>query len=235
MNEHETEPVRGLPELLPAGETILWQGAPRWGALARRVFHVRKIALYFAILLAWLVYADIEDGIAPWSIVQSSLWVIGGAAVVIAILSILAWLTARSAIFTITTRRVVMRFGVAFPVTFNLPFRRIRSAGLRRYGDGSGDIPLALFADDRIAYLVLWPYARPWRFSQAEPMLRGLARERKMEAIGPTTPFRLTGYADGRLTLEDPETGRRIDIEAFGHTNLEVFSRLLPLPRSTTP
>ncbi len=174
MNEHETEPVRGLPELLPAGETILWQGAPRWGALARRVFHVRKIALYFAILLAWLVYADIEDGIAPWSIVQSSLWVIGGAAVVIAILSILAWLTARSAIFTITTRRVVMRFGVAFPVTFNLPFRRIRSAGLRRYGDGSGDIPLALFADDRIAYLVLWPYARPWRFSQAEPMLRGL-------------------------------------------------------------
>lgn len=65
--------------------------------------------------------------------------------------------------------------------------------------------------------------------------LRGLARERKLEAIGPTTPFRLTGYADGRLTLEDPETGRRIDIEAFGHTNLEVFSRLLPLSRSATP
>ena len=64
LNEYETEPVRGLPERLPAGETILWQGAPRWGALARRAFHVRKIALYFAILLAWLVYADIADGIA---------------------------------------------------------------------------------------------------------------------------------------------------------------------------
>jgi len=60
--------------------------------------------------------------------------------------------------------------------------------------------------------------------------LRGLARERRIEDAGKTTPFRLTGYADGRLTLEDPDTGRRIDLEAFGQTNLSVFVRLLPLP-----
>ena len=65
--------------------------------------------------------------------------------------------------------------------------------------------------------------------------LRGFARGRRLEAIGPATPFRLTAYADGRLVLEDSETGRRTDIQAFGHTNLEVFSRLLPLPRSATP
>ena len=67
-----------------------------------------------------------------------------------------------------------MRFGVAFPTAFNLPFRRIRAAGLRRYADGSGDIPLALADGDRIAYPLLWPLARPWRFVQTEPMLRGL-------------------------------------------------------------
>ena len=175
MNEHETEPVRGLPERLPAGESLLWQGAPRWGALARRVFHVRKIALYFAVLLAWLVYADVADGIDPSSTARASLWLIGGAAVVIGLLSGLAWLIARSTIFTITSRRVVLRFGVAFPTAFNIPFRRIRSAGLRRYADGSGDIPLALLDGDRIAYPLLWPYARPWRLTQPEPMLRGLA------------------------------------------------------------
>ena len=174
MNEHETEPVRGLPERLPAGETILWQGAPRWGALSRRLFHVRKIALYFAILLAWLVYADIADGIDPAALLRSSLWLTGGAAVAIGLLTGVAWLMARTAVYTITSRRVVMRFGIAFPTTFNLPFRRIRSAGLRRYADGSGDIPLALNSEDRIAYLLLWPHARPWRFSPAEPMLRGL-------------------------------------------------------------
>jgi putative photosynthetic complex assembly protein len=64
--------------------------------------------------------------------------------------------------------------------------------------------------------------------------LRGLARERKLEDVGQTTPFRLTGYADGRLTLEDPGTGRRVDLEAFGHTNLLAFARLLTL-RSAAP
>lgn len=65
--------------------------------------------------------------------------------------------------------------------------------------------------------------------------LRGLARARKREDGGPGTPFRLTGYADGRLTLEDPDTGRRVDLEAFGQTNLQVFTRLLLHPRSATP
>ena len=60
--------------------------------------------------------------------------------------------------------------------------------------------------------------------------LRGLARERKLEEIGQGPPFRLTAYADGRLTLEDIGTGRRIDLEAFGHTNLQAFTHFLPLP-----
>lgn len=65
-------------------------------------------------------------------------------------------------------------------------------------------------------------------------MLRGLARDRRREDAGRALPFRLTFYADGRLTLEDPFSGRRIDLEAFGHTNEQVFARLLP-PRSATP
>ena len=207
MNEHETEPVRGLPERLPAGETILWQGAPRWGALARRVFHVRKIAFYFAILLAWLVYADIGDGIEPWSIARSSVWVIGGASVVIAILSILAWLIARSTVYTITSRRVVMRFGVAFPITFNFPFRRIRAAGLRRYADGSGDIPLALYADDRISYVVLWPHARPWRLANAEPMLRGLPNAGEVAEL-------LAGALAAEMAIRTPVTPAASDTGA---------------------
>lgn len=183
MNEHETEPVRGLPERLPAGESILWQGAPRWGALARRVFHVRKIAFIYAFLLSWLIYADIADGRAAESIVRSSLWAAGAAVVGIALLSGIALLIERTTVYTITTRRVVMRFGMAFPMAFNVPFRRIRSAGLRRYADGSGDIPLVLSAGDHLAYAVLWPHARPWRYSHPEPMLRGLPDARQVAEI----------------------------------------------------
>jgi putative photosynthetic complex assembly protein len=59
--------------------------------------------------------------------------------------------------------------------------------------------------------------------------LRGLARERKRMSLGPEIPFRLLGRSDGRLTLEDPATGRRVDLESFGPTNAAVFARLLAL------
>ncbi len=62
--------------------------------------------------------------------------------------------------------------------------------------------------------------------------LRGLARERKRQGIGPEPPFRLIGRADGRLTLEDPATGRRVDLESFGPTNAAVFAQLLAVPGS---
>ncbi len=57
--------------------------------------------------------------------------------------------------------------------------------------------------------------------------LRGLARERRRAGIGTLPPFRLVARADGRLTLSDPSTGQRIDLEAFGPTNAAAFARLL--------
>jgi hypothetical protein len=45
---------------------------------------------------------------------------------------------------------------------------------LRAYADGSGDIPLTITGDQRVAYLMLWPYVRPWRAARAEPMLRAI-------------------------------------------------------------
>ena len=51
-HEHEFEPAFGLPEPLPQGEHILWQGAPDFTDMAIRVFHLRKAAIYFAVLIA---------------------------------------------------------------------------------------------------------------------------------------------------------------------------------------
>lgn len=63
-------------------------------------------------------------------------------------------------------------------------------------------------------------------------VLRGLARERRQHEIGSSPPFRLTHWSDGRLTLEDVSTGRRIDLEAFGPTNAQAFARFLSTPGS---
>jgi len=58
-------------------------------------------------------------------------------------------------------------------------------------------------------------------------VLRSLARARRAGGIGPEHPFRLSMQADGRLFLEDPATGQRIYIQAFGPTNVESFKQLL--------
>lgn len=61
----------------------------------------------------------------------------------------------------------------------------------------------------------------------ARGVMRGLARDRRAREIGSEPPFRLTHWSDGRLSLEDPSTGRRIELDAFGPTNTAVFARLM--------
>ena len=174
LGEYEYEPVPGLPQRLPQHERILWQGSPNWQTLARRAFHVRKLAAYFAALLVWRVASALVDGETQTIAELSALWVIVLAAISIGLFTGVSWLIARTTVYTITNRRVVMRFGIALPMTFNLPFTTIQGAALRRYSNGCGDIPLALAGNDRIAYPVLWPHARPWQFTNPQPMLRAI-------------------------------------------------------------
>jgi putative photosynthetic complex assembly protein len=61
-------------------------------------------------------------------------------------------------------------------------------------------------------------------------VLRGLARERRRQDIGIEAPFTLARWDDGRLSLEDPATGRRIDLGAFGPTNIAAFARFMEAP-----
>ena len=51
MMEYEGEPIEGLPEVLPEGESLIWQGRPTVGAMLKRVFFVPQLALYFGLSL----------------------------------------------------------------------------------------------------------------------------------------------------------------------------------------
>jgi Bacterial PH domain len=182
-HEHELEPEFGLPEPLPRGETILWQGAPDFGEIAIRVFHLRKAVFYFvALLLARGIQLWMSDvgllGTLMGMLVPISLAVIGLAAIVT-----LAWLTARTTAYTLTDQRVVMRVGIVLTLTFNLPLRTISTASLHITDKGFGDIPLALAGGARIAWLHLWPHTRPWRVAHPEPMLRCVPEARAVAAL----------------------------------------------------
>jgi hypothetical protein len=92
----------------------------------------------------------------------------------------MAWVMARSAVYTLTTHRVAMRIGAALTVTLNLPYRWIASADLQMHRDGTGTIALDLRGETRFSYLVLWPHARPWQFKRPKPALRCIAEPHKV-------------------------------------------------------
>lgn len=57
--------------------------------------------------------------------------------------------------------------------------------------------------------------------------MRGLAQQRVRQDADRDIPFRLTQWADNRLTLEDPTTHRMLDLKSFGATNEGAFAKLL--------
>ncbi len=171
QHEHEYEPVHGLPEILPEDEHVLWQGSPDWKTLAVQRFHVRKVAIYFVLLLAARAAALISDGMPVGAALLGTGTLAFVAATAVGLLAYIAWFTARTTVYTITNKRVVMRIGIALTLALNLPFKRVQGAALALFSGGKGDIALQLVGNDRIAYFHLWPHARRWRFTKPEPTL----------------------------------------------------------------
>ena len=194
-----TAPPRGLPRALPPGETLLWQGGPTSRGVFRRAMHGRKLALYFAVLAVWCAF-EAERLQSPrlwYSLV--ALLVLGSVA--LALVALFAFFVARTTVYTVTDRRVVLTIGVALSASINLPFAAIEGASARIHSDGSGDIPLRLVGPTRIGIFQLWPHVRPWRMQAVEPMLRAIpdaARVARMLAValadsaGQVAPFPVT-------------------------------------------
>ncbi len=174
-HEYEFEPQYGLPERLPANEHILWQGSPDAAALAVSAFHLRKLVLYFGLLVLACAWQALVSGAGVLAVLQSVKWIGPLAVVALASVWTLAWMTARTTVYTLTNKRMVLRLGIVLTVAFNLPLRRIAAADIRALDEGFGDITLALQGEDRIAWVHLWPSVRPWRIQKPEPTLRAIA------------------------------------------------------------
>ncbi len=65
--------------------------------------------------------------------------------------------------------------------------------------------------------------------------IRALARDRNARKIGPEQPFKLISRTDGRLTLFDPVSGQRVDLESFGPSNAGVFAPFLTMQPQGNP
>ena len=159
---------------LLSGETLVWQGRPDWRAVARDVLHIRMLAAYFALMLLWEFAADRADGWGPLNTLWRGVGLMVTGLVMLSLCAGYAWVIARTTRYTVTTERCILSYGVALTATLSVPLRRVASVAVDARADGRGDILLMPKAGPRLRYLKLWPHARPWRWSCAEPMLRGV-------------------------------------------------------------
>ena len=201
-------PVAGLPELPPEGEYIRWQGSPDWKDLAISGFHVRKLAVYFALLLAARVAVQGASGAPLNETLASTLLLALLALAVLGFLALYAWLAARGARYTLTNRRLVIRCGATLPFTVNLPFEKVESADLRLRSDGHGDLPLTLARDSRPSWIILWPHVKPWSVTRVKPMFRSVPNA---EAMGAQVAEALREFNDEQVSNDtEPRLVRNV-------------------------
>lgn len=203
-DDFEIEPVRGLPEALPEGETILWQGQPKVWELAKSSMCIHWVIGYFALLTLWRGAAigasqGVEAGL--WA---ASFYLIMGA-ILSAIILLSAWAFAKTTVYTITSHRVGMRVGAALNITLNIPFRWIAKADLALAKNGTGAIHLDLKGETRFSYIVLWPHVRPWVMKRTQPTLRAIPdAERVAQILGRAAEARVEQITSELEAIPEP-------------------------------
>lgn len=183
--EHDdfaTEPVMGLPERPPAGETILWQGRPDTLALAREALNLNWIIGYFALLAVWRVGVSSADYPFGEALAHAVPFVVIGA-VSAGLILLIAWVQAKATVYTVTSARVAMRVGAALTITLNLPYSRIEAADLDLRKSGTGTIAFRTAGETKLSYLVLWPHVRPWHARRTQPALRCIPEAEKVARL----------------------------------------------------
>ena len=176
------EPIRGLPEQLPEGEHILWQGAPDPRRLAREALGIRWIAGYFALLAFWRVGVSTAELPLTTAILHGIPFVLSGI-LACGIIYGIAYVQARSTVYTLTNKRVAMRIGAALTMTLNLPYTWIGTAKLDLKSSGHGTLAFELIGETRISYLMSWPHVRPWRLARTQPALRCIPDAEKVARL----------------------------------------------------
>jgi len=192
-DDFDQEPIKGLPQTLPEGERILWQGAPSAWALTRDALRLRWVAGYFALLFGWRTVSLAAEMSWARAATESSFFLVLGAGCC-ALLAAIGWAQARSTVYTVTDRRVIMRIGAALTMTMQFPYKWVGAADLVTRPDGTGTIALRTLGETRFSYLLLWPHARPWRFARTQPALRCIPEAAKVarlvaEAAGASAPM----------------------------------------------
>jgi len=199
-DDFKFEPVHGLPEALPADEHILWQGQPNALRLAKDAWGLNWIIGYFVVLAIWRV--GVSSTQFPFTEAMGhGIPFLVGAVIAALIVYGLAYVQAKSTVYTLTNKRVAMRIGAALTMTLNLPYVCIGNAQLGLRKSGLGTLTFEMIGDTRLSYLMTWPHVRPWYMTKTQPALRSIPNAEQVARI----------FADAAETRVNEPKVTRID------------------------
>ncbi len=104
------------------------------------------------------------------------------------------------------------------------PAKAVLTLALRFADEADGGVAVRAASDGAVIYTVA-----PGVGGFIRGTLRGLVRDRKLAGVGDETPFTLTRWSDGTLSLADAATGRVINLDAFGPTNSGAFAQFFAI------
>lgn len=203
-DDFKFEPVRGLPEALPEGEHILWQGSPNPLQLAKDALGLKWVLGYFTLLAFWRVMVSTADVPFGTALGHGVPFLIAGIIACLILMGI-AYVQARSTVYTLTNKRVAMRIGAALTMTLNLPYVCIGNANASVRKSGVGTIAFELTGETRLSYLMTWPHVRPWYMNKTQPAFRAIPDAERVAQI----------FADAAETrVSQPQVTRVAPVDA---------------------
>lgn len=160
---------------LPAGERVLWTGAPDQRSLARYFLRERWV-LAFVALSGSLGAADAlrhaDDAMARLVGVTTLTLIL--ATIAIVSIRLFAWQLSKTSQYVITDKRVFFNIGIVLRADANIPYSSVEDVDLQRRSDGSADLMVTLTGTQEIPWLLLFPHMT-WRGThRGRPTFRAL-------------------------------------------------------------
>jgi len=160
---------------LPAGERVLWTGAPDRRSLARYFLRERWV-LAFVLFSFSLGAADAlqhADGAVARLVGVTTLSIILATIAIVSI-RLFAWRLSKTSQYVITDRRVFFNIGIVLRADANIPYSSVEDVNLQRRADGSADLMVTLTGTQEIPWLLLFPHMT-WRGARrGRPTFRAL-------------------------------------------------------------
>jgi len=167
-------PPKDILSIIPEDEKIIWYGRPDLRRFCLTALGLKYIFFYLIIIFFSILYARFGD-FNFIKIVQVLFPYLISSFLAVLLLIIIGTSQVLPTIYVITSRRVIIRSGLALIFMLNVPFDKIASIDKNHYSDGSGNISFKLISNKRVPFFASWPSVRPWYFSNPEPTFRCIA------------------------------------------------------------